>query len=477
MGKNIHNTLAEIDSHLKATPYPEPNQIVYSTTDGEPIELTDSNIVSNVYYKDKGFGILTYKNNIPSLSLYGVSNKEKVTEVKVPYGPTAFGDNCFNGFINLKRVNIPESVTYLSTNSFYDCRSLEEIKFPSSVTSIGYGAFRKCNSIQFIIIPDSITSIADANFTECSSLRSIVFNANVEKAPAFSNNKELREIIWGEGIKITGGATGCPKLEKVVFPSSTERIGSFRGGGSMIKELIIPSNVTSVEDYYSLNGWNLDSLIIKTSSLIFPQYCFLTASAKFIDSSLQNITNFPAVTESIILRANIVIEALDSYLKNPAARLKVYVPANLLKQYKETYPTLARHFHPITGEDTYVLKDDLDEYVTLSDLKELFPDLAEQLQTRVTERITARKMSEQMAAEEAQLEYERQLEAQKEAELESAGKLEQGSLDVIGKETQNKEDMQNVDNQSSKMGGVIKDPSILYLMFGEPLTAGKEVVA
>lgn len=156
------------------SPYPEQNQVVYETTDGEPITLNNSNIASNIYYKDKGFGIITYKGdeivytsfeNRPTLKKC-ISPKEVTTMTQM---------HKFNNCVNLEEVNIPEGITNIINNGFDNCNKLKDITLPNSLTTIGSYAFRKCYNLINIILPENLQRINSYAFIDCVSIKKIEF--------------------------------------------------------------------------------------------------------------------------------------------------------------------------------------------------------------------------------------------------------------------------------------------------------------
>lgn len=131
------------------------NQIWYTTTDGELIEVSfaSNNIVSHIY--ENGKGVITFSNNL--------------TEIPA---------SAFNSKATLASVTLPESITTLGSNAFSVCENLANIVLPKSLTTIGFAAFGGCTKLQNITLPDSVTKIEEMAFTS-GGLKTITIPAGV----------------------------------------------------------------------------------------------------------------------------------------------------------------------------------------------------------------------------------------------------------------------------------------------------------
>ena len=107
-----------------------PNEILYTTKYGLPIELSNTqgfggNLIYNIY--EEGIGRLVFDYDI----------------VTIP-------DEAFNGCKSIKYVKYPNSVASIGNAAFYNCISLASVTILNSVTSIGEYAFRGCNNLTSI---------------------------------------------------------------------------------------------------------------------------------------------------------------------------------------------------------------------------------------------------------------------------------------------------------------------------------------
>lgn len=126
------------------------NQILYTTTDGETTEPTETmyTIESNDY--TDGLGTMEFDSNLESLGEYELS---------------------FNGNETLESVNLPDSVTSLGTGVFGNCTSLTSITFGENFDYLDYEALEGCTQLTdmyFYVKSDAWVSL-DTNQTDLPS--------------------------------------------------------------------------------------------------------------------------------------------------------------------------------------------------------------------------------------------------------------------------------------------------------------------
>ena len=83
-----------------------------------------------------------------------------ITNITIPNGVTAIGNDIFNDCTSLTNITIPNSVTSIGDSAFYNCTSLTNITIPNSVTTIGNYAFYNCTSLTSITINKASGSIS-----------------------------------------------------------------------------------------------------------------------------------------------------------------------------------------------------------------------------------------------------------------------------------------------------------------------------
>ncbi len=280
---------------------------------------------------------ITIPNSVTSIDNYAFSGCTGLTSITIPNSVTSIGKSAFNGCTKLTSINIPNSVTNIGDYAFDGCSGLKKVivedvaawcgisfannnsnplvyarhlysdanteikdlKIPSSVTSIGNRAFAGCSSLTSIDIPSSVTSIGDDAFVACSSLTSIVIPNSVTSIGvwAFYNCSSLTSINIPNSVTNIGDcAFGCcSKLTKVIVEDIAAWCGiSFAATGSNpleyakhlysdenteIKDLKIPSSVTSIGNYAFNNCASLTSIYIPNSVASIGESAFFNCAS------------------------------------------------------------------------------------------------------------------------------------------------------------------------------------------------------
>ena len=217
---------------------------------------------------------------------------------------TSIGRWAFEYCSGLTSVTIPNSVTSIGERAFYDCSGLTSVTIGNSVTSIGDRAFIGCSALTSVTIPNSVKSIGDDAFFGCSHLEKIELNCK-NIGGWFSDIESIKEIIIGNSVTSIGENAfyKCDGLTSVSIGNGVTSIGenAFDGcsgltsvhisdiaawcnidfdnllsnplyyahhlylNGEEVKDLVIPSSVTSIADYAFYYCSGLTSVTIPNS--------------------------------------------------------------------------------------------------------------------------------------------------------------------------------------------------------------------
>ncbi len=192
-------------------------------------------------------------------------------------------------------------VTSIADHTFQNS-TIEKVVVPEGITYIGNGAFND-SALKHIELPNSLMSLGNSCFSG-SSLESIDLPANISNIPigCFDRCEKLVSIDLSNIVTIGDSAFwGCTGLKEVKF---SDKIQSIAYASFFVTESLevmdIPSSLT---DYVTF--WNCyDGL------------------------------------KKLILRPNYVFDLNYDYKQLITHVEEVYVPDDLVEQYKEQYPEL-----------------------------------------------------------------------------------------------------------------------------------------
>lgn len=227
-----------------------------------------------------------------------------LTSVTIPSSVTNIGNDVFRNCSGLTSIAIFSSLTKISDYMFNDCTNLTTITIPSSVTTIGNYAFLGCSSLTSIVIPTNVTHIGSSAFNGCSNLKSITIPPSVKVIQQFAFNncngltsvdiadieawckidfgsqssnplwyahhlyqsgEEVKELIIPSSVTTIGSSTfcNCYGLNSVVFHENVSGIGAYAFQNCIgLKSVYIPDGVTSIGSYafYGCNGLKILSI-------------------------------------------------------------------------------------------------------------------------------------------------------------------------------------------------------------------------
>ena len=178
--------------------------------------------------------------------------------------------------------SVKEGTRIICDRAFSSCCSLSEIVIPSSVTSIGDSAFDTCSSLSEIVIPSSVTSIGERAFSSCTSLKYI----SIPKSVICLNGNPFAN--WNGKLKCL--SPNFVYEDDILFNKDKSRIISFRNQN--IETYVIPSSVTSIDDWAFYGCYSLSEIVISSSVTSIGDSAFswcLSLSEIVVPSSVTSI--------------------------------------------------------------------------------------------------------------------------------------------------------------------------------------------
>ena len=289
---NLVKKLKEAEVTSITNYYPGSVEIPESVTkDG--IEYRVTSIGSKAFAECIGLTSVTIGNNVTSIGNSAFYGCRDLTSITIPNSVTSIGENAFHNCSGLTSVTIPNSMTSISNYAFNGCSGLTSVTIPNSVTSIGSEAFWECTVLTSVTIPNSVTEIGGGAFSGCKSLTSVTIPNSVTEigGGAFSDCKSLTSVTIPNSVTSVGNYAfkGCSGLTSVTIPNSVKSIGEYAftecsGLTSVhisdlkawcsINFASSSANPLSYAHHLYLNGVEIKDLVIPSSVTTIGRYAF-----------------------------------------------------------------------------------------------------------------------------------------------------------------------------------------------------------
>jgi hypothetical protein len=266
------------------------NQIWYTTTDGEAIdislalwdEITNISAISNVY--ENGRGVLTFNGNVTTIINYAFNyGMATLKSVVMPKTVRHIGYGAFLECENLESITFSRDLLTIDDYAFYYCTSLKSLVLPERLSSIGMYAFAKCSSLEEIILPEGLKSIGAGAFSLCN-IKSVTIPESVETIDAAAFTSPYLEVFKGKYASEDGrclivdgvlNSFAPAGLTEYATPNNATEIGdSAFAGCSNLTNITLSECVTSLGDYAFHGCHNLTHITISDSVTSIGEFAF-----------------------------------------------------------------------------------------------------------------------------------------------------------------------------------------------------------
>ena len=199
-----------------------------------------------------------------------VRDYSKVTKIVFPRSLKCIPSGVCSMWNNLKEVVIPEGVTSIGAYAFSGYTSLTGVTIPKTLKSIGQNAFQKCTSLKNVYISDlAAWCSVDINGYDATPLS--------DGGSLYLNGEVIRDLVIPSNVTSISRYAfyGFTTLNSVTFHSRVTNIGACAFAHCIgITSITIPDSVTTIGEYAFYNCYNIKSFSMGVGVTSIGDYAF-----------------------------------------------------------------------------------------------------------------------------------------------------------------------------------------------------------
>lgn len=278
------------------------------------------------YQNDEPATNVCIPEGVERIANYAFLQCESMETLVTPSTMLAIGDYAFQKCKNLKSATLSNSITSIGNRAFYECKNMQ-IDLPANLETIGDYSFRNCYGIRHLNIPVSLKKVGNGAFAQCDSLKTvnttdlqhwcnIAFSSNTSNpihiTKSLSLNGEIiTDLVIPDEVSTVNNYSfyGCEALKSITFNTNATSIGNYSFNKcTNVKAIDFPETLASIGTYAFAE---IDSLkyVVFNSTVTISNYAFTDCP------NISSITSFAENPKSF---------------KNNTFELDVYDNATLL---------------------------------------------------------------------------------------------------------------------------------------------------
>lgn len=312
-----------------SNPLEKAHHLFYQNNEVTNLVIPDgvSNIKARAFCGCTGLTSIDIPNSVTSIGISAFEGCTNLLFVNIPNSVTNIGKVAFQHCAGLTSVTIPNSITSIGDYAFQFCTGLTSVTISNSITSIGERTFDGCKSLTFIEIPNSVTSIGNEAFRDCIGLTSVVIPTSVKNI----GNSAFERCIGLTSIYISDVAAWCSIVFSGYFANPLYYAHNLYLNGELVNEMIIPSDITAIQNYAFYNCTSLVSVDIPENVTSMGSWAFYGCSNL---DSLALHCNLEIVGNNVFSNCQ-NIRYLGICLTDSAPNIKKLFSGSLTKKVKE----------------------------------------------------------------------------------------------------------------------------------------------